>query len=49
MERENLKSYLIGISYSVASELAGNRHLAILMCKPRSGQEATWSMARIWL
>ena len=50
MERENLKSYLTGISHSVASEMAGSSHtLGLLMSKLRSSLEAGRKQPRVWL
>lgn len=50
MERENLKSYLTGISHSVASEMAVYSHtLALLMSKLRSSIEASKKQPRVWL
>lgn len=49
MERENLKSYLTGISHSVASEMEGSSHtLGLLMSKLRSSQEAGKKQPRVW-
>jgi len=50
MERENLKSYLTGISHSVASEMAGSSHtLGLLMSKLRSSLEAGKKQPRVWI
>ena len=47
MERENLKSYLIGISYSVASVMVGYSHTLALLF--RSSIEASKKQPRVWL
>ena len=47
MERENFKSYLIGISYSVASVLVGYSHTLALLF--RSSIEASKKQPRVWL
>lgn len=50
MERENLKSYLTGISHSVASVMAGYSHTQpCCMSKPRSILEAGKKQLRVWL
>ena len=50
MERENLKSYLTGISHSVASEMAGSSHtLGLLTSKLRSSLEAGKEQPRVWI
>ena len=50
MERENLKSYLTGISHSVASDMAGSSHtLGLLMSKLRSSLEAGKKQPRVWI
>ena len=50
MAQENLKSYLTGISHSVASMLAASSHtIALLMSKPRSSLEAGRKQPRVWL
>lgn len=50
MERENLKSYLTGISHSVASEMAVYSHtLASSLSKPRSSLEAGKKQPRVRL
>lgn len=47
MERENLKSYLIGISYSVASGMVDYSHTLALLF--RSSIEASKKQPRVWL
>lgn len=47
MERENLKSYLIGISYSVASGMVGYSHTLALLF--RNSIEASKKQPRVWL
>lgn len=50
MAQENLKSYLTGISHSVASMLAASSHtLCLLMSKHRSSLEAGKKQPRVWL
>lgn len=50
MERENLKSYLTGISHSVVSEMVAYSHTsALLMSKLRSSLEAGKKQPRVWL
>ena len=50
MAQENLKSYLTGISHSVASMLAASSHtLALHMSKLRSSLEAGKEEPRVWL
>lgn len=50
MAQENLKSYLTGISHSVASMLAASSHtLGLLMSKPGSSLEAGKKQPRVWL
>lgn len=50
MDQKDLKSYLTGISHSVASVMAGSRHtLSCYLSKPRSSLEAGMRQSRVWL
>ena len=50
MERENLKSYLTGISHSVCKEKAGYSHTpGCYLSKLRSSLEAGKKQLRVWL
>ena len=50
MERENLKSYLAGISHSADSVMAGSSHTpGCYLSKFRSSLEAGKKQLRIWL
>lgn len=50
MAQEKSKSYLTGISHSVASVMAGSIHtLLCCMSKPRSSLEAGKKQPRVWL
>ena len=50
MAQEILKSYLTGISHSVASEMAGSSHTpASCLSMLRSCQEAGKEQFRVWL
>lgn len=50
MERENLKSYLTGISHSVASVMAGSMHtIACCLSRPRSSLGAGKKQPRVRL
>ena len=50
MTKENLESYLAGISHSVCKEKAGSSHtLTCCLSKLRSSLEAGKKQPRVWL